>query len=371
MSNEFLRPEPGEFPWLDSQPEEFQARIWRLEWKRHLEYVDSYSEELVANYKSEIAHLEDLLARRAVEDYDLLDYFFPENEEEELEEDVEDEAELEDAAAGVNPFTGEAIRTRVERSDEDYPQTAEKAEELLRTYREIVANPGALIRYRWDLHWHHLRESTYDDDDSIEWDTVSAYLEGEEHEQLFDSFHTFYGRDPEDQRVRISYLAAWDEAHLAAKAGDSSKLDELTALSELAKSAQASGRRLTKEYGDCYICKKLVKANNGELLLWNEIPKSIREEFIPGVFKKWHVRHLGDRCARDEYGKRIPLTHVREVTEYRNQKAEPCWMCGNEVSEGDGWLVHSSKIPKWKQAKRAFPGAKVKQYYVQCNKGDD
>ena len=112
-----------------------------------------------------------------------------------------------------------------------------------------------------------------------------------------------------------------------------------------------------------------MKAFQGELLIWNEIPRSVREEFIPGVYQKWHVRHLEAPCSNNDYGQREHLQHIKLENKMKNTKAEACWFCGVMVAENAGWLVRKDQIPKWKQQRRAYPGAKEKQYYVQCTEG--
>ena len=220
----------------------------------------------------------------------------------------------------------------------------------------------------WIGYWNHVRAQEVWGIQAFEEDLITNITD-EEFERLIDSFHLFYGRNPEHERERREYLSEYNEAQLAARSGDMSKLELLKAPSKLVLTAIEEKKRITMQPGDCYICKRIVKAFQGELLLWNEIPKSIREEFIPGVYQKWHVRHLEAPCSNSDNGQREHPQHIKLDYRMRNTKAEACWLCGVIVAEKAGWLVRKDQIPKWKQQHRAFPGAKEKQYYVQCTDG--
>ena len=144
--------------------------------------------------------------------------------------------------------------------------------------------------------------------------------------------------------------------------------NKTTEPSAAAQAVRASGRRLTKEAGPCYICGQLVTSFEGELILWSEIPKEIREQYIPGIYRKWHIRHFTPECSKPEFGTREFFLHPKGPFERRNEKADKCIVCDCDVPAESGWLITASVVPKWKQTRAAFPGAKRKKYYVTCGK---
>ena len=162
----------------------------------------------------------------------------------------------------------------------------------------------------------------------------------------------------------------YEEAEELNREGDSSLLEELRTLSGEALDFKSQGRRITSEGGPCYICGKFVWPHNGELLIWSEIPKDVREKFIPDVFQKWHIRHFGPECSRPEFGERDFFLHPKGPFSRKNTKPEKCIVCDINVPAESGWLIPVSLVPKWKQARPAYPGAKTKKYYVSCGKED-
>lgn len=368
----------GNFPWLGTLPSEIQDEVWEADWQWFQDHITQNFEKLIFGYAEQIEALEAMIQSNEFTEFALEDFVLDRildadgdevpQQVEEYEEMLAEIAHEVEQMPSVNPFTGESIIT-VRDSDLKVINRSLRARELIDLYKRISSDLEVMILYQWDLRWSRLLEVSEGDLQETEWELVEPLCDDEALDTLFDSYHLFYGRDPEDQRNRERYLSLWREADAQRRTGNSEPYEELIKPTQLALEMAERGSRITNQMGDCYICKKLVMAGDGELLLWNEIPKMIREEFIPGVFKKWHVRHFHEPCMQEQYGKRIPLAHVKEVTEYRNQKSEPCWMCGVEVSAGDGWLVLVDNIPKWKQQKRAFPGARRKKYYVQCCRG--
>ena len=173
---------------------------------------------------------------------------------------------------------------------------------------------------------------------------------------------------PDYAAEAIKCKEAFEQAEALEKSGDSSLLEKLKELTPAALEVQSQGRRITSQGGPCYICGKFVWPFGGELLLWNEIPKDVRAQYIPDVFQKWHIRHFGPECSREEFGQRDFFLHPKGPFTRRNAKSEKCIVCDIEVPAEQGWLIPASLVPKWKQARLAFPGAKTKNYYVSCGK---
>ena len=221
----------------------------------------------------------------------------------------------------------------------------------------------------WNNFMDFIENSIQFDAESFEDYFVKLIEEHELHTEIFCSFHTFYGRDAEIELDTFRYWRDWYKAIELADQGDRSKLDEMCRPTPLAKVAMEQRLRITRVPDDCFVCSRLVKAYDGELLIWSEIPRSVHMEFMPYARKKWHVRHLLPPCNDEKYGKREHLEHLVVEKEVPNSKGEACWLCGKDVPAGEGWLIFANQIPKWKRSPRAFPGAKEKKYYVQCCKG--
>jgi hypothetical protein len=358
MTLNFEVPTDDSYPFIATLAKNLQEVIWEKEFQVHLvEVAENYEDEL-EYLKKDLADLKD--DRETDEVFKYLNY------DEEDDTDKEPESNEFEIVKGVNPYTGESIRVKAKKySKEERSAALAIVDDLIKEHEEVLIDPKArLATYLWDCQLNgHIPSS--------EEKRLLSHLESiAEYQGIVDSFHIFYGRDPENERLRDSHIAAWAKAETLAKDGDNSLLLELQRLSPEAEAAIAHGKRITKEPGDCYVCKKFILAFNGELLLWNEIPSEVRDSLMPGLRRKWHVRHFQPECSKDSLGKRIPVLHLRDHTGCKNEKADSCWVCGVQVEVDQGWLVHVSKIPKWKQAKRAFPGAKTKNYYVQCQETD-
>ena len=358
MTLNFGVPSSDSYPFISTIDSNLQETIWEKEHQLHLEYVAEEFDDELDYLKKDLSELKD--DRETDEIFKYLDS----DEEDDADDNPESiESEI---VQGVNPYTGESIRVKAKKySKEERSRALAIVDELIREHEEVLADPKArLATYLWDCQVNGYLPGTDEK-------RLLSHLESfADYQEIMDRFHLFYGRDPENERLRDSHLTDWAKAETLAKSGDNSLLLELQRLSPEAESAIADGKRITKEPGDCYVCKKFILAFNGELLLWNEIPSEVRDSLMPGLRRKWHVRHFQPECSKDSLGKRIPVLHLRDHTGWKNEKADVCWVCGVKVEIDQGWLVHVSKIPKWKQTKRAFPGAKTKNYYVQCQETD-
>jgi hypothetical protein len=358
MTLDFEVPSNDSYPFLKTLDTNLQEAIWEKEYQLHLEYVTADFDDEMEYLTKDLADLKDDRETDEVFKY-LEDY-----EDDDAEDEI-DSHEFE-VKKGINPYTGESILVKAKKySEEERIEALAIVDALIKEHEEVLADPKSrLAAYLWDCQISGHLPAT--DEKRL----LSHLVSFDGYQEILDNFHIFYGRDPENEKLRDSHLAAWAKAETLAKAGDASLLLELQRLSPEAEAAVVAGKRVTKEPGDCYVCKKFILAFNGELLLWNEIPAEVRDSLMPGLRRKWHVRHFQPECSKDSLGKRIPVLHLRDHTGWKNEKADSCWVCGVQVEVDQGWLVHVSKIPKWKQAKRAFPGAKTKNYYVQCQETD-
>jgi len=195
-------------------------------------------------------------------------------------------------------------------------------------------------------------------------------------EKIYNDFKTFALREELVSRARLRVKNLHPEyANQALKflatfgKTDPSNLSApINELSDQATGAVAEGRRLTGDGGPCYVCGQFVWPMDGELLLWSEIPKKIRNSLIPGIFQKWHIRHFGPGCSSPELGKRNFFLHPKGPFVNKNKKPDKCIVCDINVPAESGWLIPVSLVPKWKRVRPAFPGANTKNYYVLCGK---
>jgi hypothetical protein len=347
----FEIPSDDHFPFVSTLEEKYQEVIWLAE---HALYVEDILEEL-GDYQQII---EDNL--RGVEsalnsDFDgMVDYLIA-NEEMKSEERI-----------SWNTLTEEEIASKIgKRSDWTNESALARIQKRVDEYQNILKNPRELVpEYFWetDLEEFHL---------SYREEFMLGHLaDSPEHQDIVDRYHVFCGRDPENERAKSSHRANWSKAQELANTGKTSMLQELQKLSVEAETAVAAGKRITSQDGDCYVCGKFIPHFGGELIIWNEIPREYFYGHLGGKYQKWRVRHFSGECSQDKYGKRIQLVHIKGHTGYRNERADKCWLCEVDVPVDAGWLVLVDQIPKWKHSKRAFPGAKLKKYYVQCEKVD-
>jgi hypothetical protein len=343
----FKFPGQDSYPFLATLEIEYQEVIWSNEYERHENII---REDFEGYLEVAQDHLQALINDLNSEDDSILNYL-PFDENLDYEEQVT-----------VNEYTGEKIIKRNLKPSTSAKASATKiVETMINELNDVVKNPEKfLATYFWEI---QLDEDHADFNEKF----LLGYLEDmPKYQEVIDRFHVFYGRDPENERIRAAHLAQWDEAQELARNGDSSKLEELQKLSPAAEAAVKEGKRITSQDGDCYVCGKFIPHFGGELILWNEIPKDYFNKVLEGNYKKWRVRHFSEACSQDQYGKRIHLEHLKNHTGTRNERADKCWLCEVEVDAGAGWLVNAEQIPKWKHAKKAFPKARPKKYCVQC-----
>lgn len=279
-----------------------------------------------------------------------------------------------DSSEGIsvsrNPYTGELINTKIR----DIKSLTD--DELKALLKERITNERNFLNSAVELRMARFWAS------EIEWFDEGSLLELANHipgmEKTYKDFKTFALREelvsrahlrvknlhPEYANQAMEFLVTFGKT-------DPSNLSvPINELSDQASSAVAEGRRLTSDGGPCYVCGQFVWPMNGELLLWSEIPKGIRDSFIPGIFRKWHIRHFGPECSRPELGKRDFFLHPKGPFVGKNTKPDKCIVCDINVPAESGWLIPVSLVPKWTRARPAFPGAKTKKYYVSCGKED-
>jgi hypothetical protein len=341
-------PTQDSYPFLATLENKYQEVIWSVEYSILTELIDNDFDEHLQVVKKK--HQE-LISMRDSEDVSILEHLTFANDLEYVE------------SKWLNEDTGEEM---LQKEIKPTPLAIKRALEVIQSkiqeHESIIKNPEDLLtKYFWEA---QLNE---DHADYVEISLLGHLEELPEYQELVDRFHVFYGRDPENERIRVAHLLRWEEAQELAKNGDPSKLEALQKLSPDAEAAVREGKRVTSQDGDCYVCGKFIPHFGGELILWNEIPKTYFYEHLGGDYKKWRVRHFSAACSQDQYGKRILLDHIRDHTGRRNERADNCWLCGVEVEVEAGWLVNSEQIPKWKQSKKAFPKARAKKYYVQCS----
>jgi len=274
----------------------------------------------------------------------------------------------------INPFTGEKIYVNEldsnRLSEED--ARAKLNDEIMRRRDFLNSSPEVLLEKFW-------REDIENFDESYLFDAVTGMPEFSKVISEFElhkltqevirranrtNLHKDYAA--EAIKCREQYM----EAEKLNQAGDPSFLDALQSLSMEAIEFKSQGRRITSEGGPCYVCGRFVWPHNGELLIWSEIPNDVRKRYIPDVFQKWHIRHFWAECSGPEFGERDIFLHPTGNFEKRNAKPEKCIVCAADVPAQSGWLIPVSLVPKWKQTRPAFPGAKTKNFYVMCGKVD-
>ncbi len=339
------------YPFLATLENRYQEVIWSAEYSTLTELIDKDFDEYLEVVKKKF---QELVSLRDTKNVSILEYL-------PFAEDLEYVE-----SKSLNEETGEElVQKQIKPTTLAMERALKVIEAKIKELGSIIKNPEKLLsNYFW--------EAQLDEDQADYFEkSLLGYLEDlPEYQELVDRFHVFYGRDPENERIRVAHLLRWEEAQELAKNGNPSKLEVLQKLSPDAELAVREGKRVTSQDGDCYVCGKFIPHFGGELILWNEIPKTYFYENLGGDYKKWRVRHFSEPCSQDQYGKRIHLDHFKNHTGIRNERADKCWLCGVEVEVGAGWLVNSEQIPKWKHAKKAFPKARAKKYYVQCSEAD-
>jgi hypothetical protein len=351
MNLPFKIPTADSYPFLCTLEDKYQEVIWAAEYASHVEMVEKDFDEYLQQIQD---HLSEVIADRDSDSDAILRYVSFDQSFQSIDKEH------------INEFTGETIISRtIAPTQAARQQGLQVVAGLINEYEAVLKNPkGLLADYFWEAQLSH------DHADYVEKNLLGYLADLPAYQDLLDRFHIFYGRDPENERIRDAHRARWGQAQELAKTGDTSLLLELQRLSPEAEAAAAAGKRITNQDGDCYVCGKFIPHFGGELILWNEIPKSYFYEHLGSEYRKWRVRHFSDECSQDQFGKRIHLDHIKDHTGKRNERTDNCWLCGVDVESGSGWLVNSEQIPKWKQTKKAFPRARAKKYYVQCSDDD-
>jgi len=348
----FVIPSGDSFPFVGTLDEKLQEAIWLAE---HAIFVQEILEDLRENQQVITDNLRIAESDLKADSDSLLDYLI-ENDENEF-----------NPRFFRNEVTEEVVVSSASESlDKSHDRAVKRTHEIIMEYQKILANPTVLVpEYFWEAEiWTGYHRST---EESL----LAHLVDFSEYQAVIDRYHVFYGRDPENERAKSTHRANWSKAQELANTGKTSMLQELQKLSVEAETAVAAGKRITSQDGDCYVCGKFIPHFGGELIIWNEIPREYFYGHLGGKYQKWRVRHFSGECSLDKYGKRIQLVHIKGHTGYRNERADKCWLCEVDVAVDAGWLVLVDQIPKWKRTKRAFPGAKPKKYYVQCEKNDE
>lgn len=353
----FEIPEPcGQF--YETLSEEVQELLFRNYYSHFKSEIQAGEGHAIENYIFEIETLESVLKDG--------DYF-------EITNCLQGE-EIAQTIERTNPITGEKILVKERNIDQltDEAARAELAEEIAR--RRDFLNSSADVRV--NKFWLDEIETFYESSlfgAASNLTQLSKVIDDYKRHALVQdvisrarraNLHEDYAAEA------IKCRGLYDEAEELNRQGDSSHLEALRTLGAEALVFKSQGRRITSEGGPCYICGKFVWPHNGELLIWSEIPKHVREKYIPDVFQKWHIRHFGPECSRPEFGKRDFFLHPKGPFAKKNAKPDKCIVCDANVPAESGWLIPVSLVPKWKQARPAFPGAKTKNYYVSCGKED-
>ena len=348
----FEIPSNDRFPFVSTLEEKHQEAIWLAE---HAIFLEEILEDLSENQQIITDNLRIAESDLKANSDSLLSYL-RENDENEF-----------NPRFFRNEFTEEVVVDSVSDSlDESHRRAVKRTHEIIMEYQKILSNPTVLVpEYFWEAEiWTGYHRST---EESL----LAHLVNFSEYQAVMDSYHIFCNRDPENERAKSTHRSNWSKAQELARNGDTTQLEELQKLSEEAETAVAAGKRITSQDGDCYVCGKFIPHFGGELIIWNEIPKEYFYGHLGGKYQKWRVRHFSGECSLDKYGKRVQLVHIKGHTGYRNERADKCWLCEVDVPVDAGWLVLVDQIPKWKHSKRAFPGARLKKYYVQCENNDE
>ena len=311
-TNEFL-------PFIKTLDNKFQELIWKEEYEAHLENVAENFEEELGNLRIDLERLKENRKTEKILNY--------------LPEDEDENSELSNfTAERTNPYTGESLSPRPKTySEAQRLEAIAIVDALIKEHEEIIADPKPrLAAFLWEYEVNEYHQASQEE---YLLNHLNSILE---YQEIMNGFHAFYGRDPENERIKAEHLEAWWKAQESARRGDDSLILKFQRLTPEAEGALASGKRITKQPGDCYVCKKFVLAYNGELLIWNEIPEEVRDSLMPGVRSRWHVRHFNSECSDDALGKRIPVLHLRDHTGWKNEKADTCWVCGVQVDIDQG-----------------------------------
>lgn len=285
-----------------------------------------------------------------------------------------DYKETEAMVERTNPFTGEKVLVRGRTTDKLSKKEAMSllAEEIKKRQEFLNSSEEILMEKFWQEEIEGFEESYLFEAASNLNQLGSIILEYRKYLEIQDVISRVRRRNLHQDYAAeaIKCKNRYKEAEEFKLEGNSIPLENLQKLSAEALELKSQGRRITSEGGPCYVCGKFVWPFDGELLLWNEIPKSIRAKYIPDVFQKWHIRHFGPECSAPNFGSRELFLHPVGPFEKRNTNPENCIVCGSYVSEESGWLIPVSLVPKWKQTRPTFPGAKTKNYYAVCGKQD-
>jgi len=190
--------------------------------------------------------------------------------------------------------------------------------------------------------------------------------------EIFHSFHVYNERDPEaileERKASSEKSQHYQDVFRQAMEGNDTPLEEYYGMSPGTLKARGDGKRIAKKVGSCYVCGTEVQLGRGELLLEHEVPPQYRHLGSKGSTAVWFTRCYDGPCADPSLGRRIfDVGHrVQRVTP--NKLPDKCFVCSDEVAEGEGFLVHYTLVPPKLRKKMPWKNAKRKKYYVVCNK---
>ena len=329
--------------YLETLPIEIQERLWRI-------FYTQFESEIRDGTSYRIEQLKDPI--------DEMKLVIQEGDREQLLDWAQGER-TDEYVETKNPYTDEIIRKKKRSSDDlSNDQLRENIQEQLDEINRILSSPlQARIKYFWAQEIDNFDEASLFEAASELPGLEQIIKDFELLQTGFEITRVGETRKPDLHPDYVNQLLEWRSLG-----------NKTTEPSVAAQAVLASGKRLTKEAGPCYICGQLVTPFEGELILWSEIPKDVREQYIPGIFRKWHIRHFTPECSKPEFGTRELFLHPKGPFERRNAKADKCIVCDCDVPAESGWLITASVVPKWKQTRAAFPGAITKNYYVTCGK---
>jgi hypothetical protein len=190
--------------------------------------------------------------------------------------------------------------------------------------------------------------------------------------EIFHDFHKQYGRDPEEilrkREIEAEKMRRYQDAFRKSMEGDDAPLEEYYQMSPGTLKARNEGRRIAKRVGKCYVCSKELPLGQGELLLEYEVPTRFRHLGSHGSTATWFTRCYEGPCSDPSLGKRIFEVGHRIPRTTPNKLPDTCFVCGDEVAETQGFLVHYTAVPPKLRKKMPWKNAKYKKYYVICKK---
>jgi hypothetical protein len=210
------------------------------------------------------------------------------------------------------------------------------------------------------------------DIDSLEESLIESLKDLPNYLEIFNAFHRFYDRDPGEilrkAEAALEESQRYQEAFSKSMEGNDAPLEDYYGMSPGTVKARSDGKRIAKREGKCYVCSKELGLGQGELLLEHEVPPQYRHLGSEGSTAVWFTRCYEGPCSDPSLGRRIfELGHrVKRTTP--NKLPDKCFVCGDEVLEGEGYLVHYTLVPPKLRKKMPWKNAKYKKYYLICKK---